>query len=76
MTTVCAVTPDALAVKVPEIEPLPIVIVAGTWTVELLLERLTVAPPTGAEPLRATVPVEVPDPVKVDGLNVSELTTI
>jgi hypothetical protein len=40
-----------------------------------LLERVTDAPPVGAEPLRVTVPVAVPAPVSTLGLKARELTT-
>jgi hypothetical protein len=47
----------------------------ATCTAALLLERLIVAPPVGAKPLRVTVPVAVPAPVSVLGLKARELTT-
>ena len=36
----------------------------------LLLERVTVAPPVGAEAVSVTVPVDVPPPITVVGLRV------
>jgi hypothetical protein len=41
----------------------------------LLLESATTAPPAGAGPLRATVPVEEFLPVTLDGFKVSEVRT-
>jgi hypothetical protein len=38
----------------------------------LLLDRVTTAPPVGAEPLRVTVPVEEVPPVTLAGFNDTE----
>jgi len=69
------VTADAVAVKLPERRPAATAIVEGTWTAALVLDRLTVTPPTGAGPLSVTVPVAVPGPVSTLGLKANEPTT-
>jgi hypothetical protein len=68
------VTEEVVAVKVVEVAPAGTVTLAGTCTAELLLDRLTAAPPLGAAPLRVTVPVEEVPPVTVAGLKLSAPT--
>ena len=46
----------------------------GTVTAELLLDRLTVSPPLGAEVVSATVQASVPDPVMAPLLQDSALS--
>ena len=60
-----------VTVKVPEVEPAVMVIVAGTVPTEvLLLERLTTNPSAGAGPEIVTVPVDGSGCVTVVGLSV------
>ena len=68
-------TVEAAAENVPDDAPAATVTVAGTCTFALLLDKLTEAPPDGAAALSVTVPVALPGPTKLDGLNESELTT-
>jgi hypothetical protein len=63
-----------VALKVAVVAPAATVTDAGTERVELLLVRVTVAPPVGADPVRATLQVEVPDPVRTAGTHDSEAT--
>ena len=57
-----------VTVKVPEVEPAAMVIVAGTVPTDvLLLERLTTNPPAGAAPVKVTVPVDEAGCVTVVG---------
>ncbi len=73
MTGVDAVTALVLTVNVALLAPAAIVTLAGTVAVDvLLLERETVAPPAGADPLSVTVPVEGDPPVTLVGFSVSE----
>ncbi len=68
-----AVTALVLTVNVALLAPAAIVTLAGTVAVDvLLLERETVAPPAGADPLSVTVPVEGDPPVTLVGFSVSE----
>ena len=46
---------------------------AGGFTIGELLERLTTAPPAGADPLSSTMPCGCAPPLMVDGEIVSEL---
>ena len=51
------------------------VTLAGTCAAaELLLDRVTTAPPAGAGPFRVTVPVEVLPPIVEVGLSVTEVS--
>jgi len=73
VTGVDAVTALVLTVNVALLAPAAIVTLAGTVAVDvLLLERETVAPPAGADPLSVTVPVEGDPPVTLVGFSVSE----
>jgi len=66
--TVCAeLKEDTVAIKLELVALAATVTEAGTVTVLLLLERLTLIPPVGAGPLNATVHVTVPAPV-IDAL--------
>jgi len=46
---------------------------AGGFTIGELLERLTTAPPAGADPLSSTMPCGCAPPLMVDGEIVNEL---
>jgi hypothetical protein len=60
-------------VNVALVAPAPTVTLAGTVaTAVLLFVRVTKTPPVGAAPFSATVPVDVPPPVTVAGLSVTE----
>ena len=48
------------------------VTLGGTVAAGLLLVRVTTAPPTGAGPLRVTVPVEGLPPITLVGFTVTE----
>lgn len=64
-TGVCAlVTAEAVAVKTPVVEPFCTVTVAGTFTAELLLDKVNVMGEVAAE-LRRTVQASVPAPDNV-----------
>jgi hypothetical protein len=64
-----------LIVKVALLLPAGTVTLDGTLAAPLLLESTTCAPPAGADPLSATVPVDdCAPPVTLVGLNVSEET--
>jgi hypothetical protein len=65
------VTAAAEAVKVALKAPEGTVIVAGTATLVLLLERATLAP-AGAAPVKVTVHVDVPEALRVAGEQVTE----
>jgi hypothetical protein len=62
------------ALKVAVVAPAATVTDAGTERVASLLVRVTVAPPVGADPVRATVQVAVPDPVRTAGRHDREAT--
>jgi hypothetical protein len=72
VTEVEVVTALVLAVNVALAAPAPTVTLAGTVAAGALLERLTMAPPLGAGPLRVTVPVEVEPPLTLVGLSITE----
>jgi hypothetical protein len=49
---------------------------AGTKAAGFALERLTTAPPAGAVPVSATVPVADWPPVTAEGFTLTELSTV
>ena len=63
-----------MAVKVPVVAPAATVTLPGTVTLELLLDRPTLAPPVGAAALSVTVQLEVPGETTLDGLQLTLLT--
>jgi len=68
-------TDRPVTVKVPEVAPAAIVIVAGTVATLVLLDAsVTVSPPVGAAPLIVTVPVDVVEDAIEVGLSASALT--
>jgi hypothetical protein len=73
VTVVFAVTPTVLTVKVADDEPAGTVTLAGVVALALLSDRDTTMPPTGARPVKFTVPVEEVPPVTVAGLIDTEL---
>jgi hypothetical protein len=64
-----------VTVKVAVVPPAATGTLPGTWAEELLLDRVTTAPPVGAAPVRVTVPVEELPPVTLAGLRDTELRT-
>ena len=72
---ICAVTfeltLDAAAVKVPVVCPDPIVTLAGTVTLALLLDKLALTPPPGAGADNVTVQDAEPGAFTVDGVQLS-----
>jgi len=72
VTGVDVVTALVLTVNVALLAPAATVTLAGTVAVDVLLVRVTAAPPAGAGPLSVTVPVEdCAPPVTVVGFSVS-----
>ena len=62
-----------VTMKVAVVAPAATVTLAGTVAAEvLLLDRDTMAPPTGAGPLRVTVPVEGLPPTTLVGFTATE----
>ena len=72
VTAVLIATGTVVAVKVAVVAPAATVTVGGTVAAGLLLVRVTTAPPTGAGPLRVTVPVEGLPPITLVGFTVAE----
>ena len=74
MLTVVVVTTElVVTANVVDVLPAGTVTLGGTWAAAaLLLERVTVAPPDGAAPLRVTVPVEGLPPVTLVGFRETE----
>jgi hypothetical protein len=64
----------AVAVKVADVAAAATMTDAGTVRVELVLVRVTEAPPVGAAPFRVTVQVELPELFKVVGRQDREVT--
>ena len=64
----------AVALKVAEVAAAATETDAGTVRVELVLIRVTIAPPAGAGPLRVTVQVEAPEALRVVGRQDREVT--
>ena len=67
MTTVFAATPTVVTANVAELAPAGTVTVAGRLTLRLFDDRVTMAPPAGAGPVRKAVPVAPLPPINVDG---------
>lgn len=70
-----AVTGVVLIVKVAEVEPAAIVTFAGTVAAAFGLVSVTSAPPVGAIPFSATMPLDVLPPTTLAGLTVKEVRT-
>ena len=68
VTGVDVVTALVLTVNVALLAPAATVTLAGTVAVDVLLLRVTAAPPVDAGPLSVTVPVEGDPPVTLAGL--------
>src|SRR5205814_4922278 len=68
VTGVDVVTALVVTVNVALLAPAATVTLAGTVAVDVLLLRVTAAPPVGAGPLSVTVPVEGDPPVTLAGL--------
>ncbi len=69
-------TRDVRTGKDARVAPAGTSTVEGTLAAPLLLESAMVAPPAGATPVRATVPVEDPSPPTTpEGFNVNEART-
>jgi hypothetical protein len=72
---VCAVvTADAVAVKAALVAPAATVTDAGTFTDELLLDRLTVEPPLDAAAVSVTVQASVAAPVSEPAVHFTALS--
>jgi len=63
-----------VAVKVPVVAPAATVTLPGTVTLELLLDKPTLAPPVGAAALSVTVQLEAPGETTLAGLQLTLLT--
>ena len=72
LTGVEAVTAKVGTVNVRLVAPAGTVTLEGTVATPLLLESNTCAPPVGAAPLSATVPVEGDPPFTLVGLSANE----
>ena len=64
----------AVALKLADAAPAATVTDVGTVRVGFVLVRMTAAPPAGADPVKATVQVEVPDPFRVAGRQDTDAT--
>ena len=71
-----AVTLEALALNVAEVDPAATTTDEGTVRLLLLLPTVTVTPPLGAAPLRLAVQLDVPGVVREDGLHVNVLRLV
>ena len=77
VTAVVEATVLVVAVKVALVAPAATVTDAGTWAAAVFeLVRATTAPPAGAGPLRATVPVEAAPPTTEAGLTLTPLRAV
>ena len=77
ITLVLPLTALVVIPKLALVLPLATTTVEGVWAAAvLLLDRVTVAPPVGAGPLRVTVPVDPDPPITVVGLTESDVRTI
>jgi hypothetical protein len=66
-------TTDVLTLNVAVLAPAGTTTLEGTLAAPLLLESMTCAPPAGAGPLKATVPVEnCKPPTTLEGFSVNE----
>ena len=74
-TVLDAVTLEVFTVKATLVLPAGIIALAGTNTVEELLESTTLKPPTGAIEPNVTVPVADRPPLTVAGFTASDLST-
>src|SRR5256885_16411454 len=68
VTGVDVVTALVVTVNVALLAPAATVTLAGTVAVDVLLLRVTAAPPVGAGPLSVTVPVEGDPPVTLSAI--------
>ena len=64
-----------LILKVAEVEPAEIVMLAGTVAAAFALVSVTSAPPVGALPFSVTVPLDVLPPTTLAGLTEKEVKT-
>ena len=62
-------TAATVAVKAPVVDPEPTLMLAGTVTLELLLDSVTLDPPAPAAEARVTVQFAVPAAEKLEGLH-------
>jgi hypothetical protein len=67
-------TTAVVTMKVALAAPPGTVTLAGTAADVLVLVSVTTEPPSGATPLRVTVPVEVAPPTRLDGASTSDDT--
>jgi hypothetical protein len=72
VAVVLTTTGVVLMVKVAVRAPAAIVMLPGTTAADVLLCKVTIAPPAGAAPFNVAVPVEEAPPVTVCGLLVSD----
>ncbi len=73
---VVEVTDVVVTVKFALVDPAATVTLLGTLAAELLLDKLTTAPPEGAAALSVTVPVELLPPVTLVGFRLTEETVV
>ncbi len=72
VTGVDVVTALVVTVNVALLAPAATVTLPGTVAVDVLLLRVTAAPPAGAGPLSVSVPVEEEPPLTVVGLSATD----
>jgi hypothetical protein len=76
VAVVVPLTARVVTVNVALVAPAPTVTLAGTVATDvLLLVKLTAAPPVGAALLSVTIPVDVPPPVTLVGLKLTDDST-
>lgn len=74
--TICVVeTGEATAEKLALVAPAATITEDGTVTADILLDRLTAWPPSGATALNVTVQLSLPAPVSEDDAQVSAFKT-